>query len=174
VDLGGIAKGLAVDLAAEEMVKAGAESGFVDIGGDMRLIGRREDGAPWKIQVRDPRPGTHPKIYLRLADVAVTTSGDYARYFRVGNRKFSHIIDPRTGRPVSNVPSSTVVAPTAATADALSTAISVMELGKALDLINSLENIECMIMVRRGEADSDGLEYAVHYSDGFRDLIAAH
>ncbi len=166
VDLGGIAKGFAIDLAAEAMMEVGASSGLVEIGGDMRVIGHREDGQKWKIQLKDPRPGDRLPIYLRLADAAVATSGDYARYYSIGPQRFSHIIDPRTGWPVQDVPSATVTAPDATTADALATAISVLGPKEAVALVNSLEGVECMVMAQAG-----GTEPEIYYSDGFDALM---
>jgi len=171
VDLGGIAKGYAIDLAAEAMKKAGAESGIVDLGGNMFLIGRRGDSQKWQVQVRDPRKGEHAPIYLRLENVAVSTSGDYARFFRVGEKTYSHIVDPHTGWPVSAIPSATVVAPDATTADALSTAISVLGAARGIELIDSLDGMACMIMARAEGAEKVEEEVSIHYSRGFRELM---
>ncbi len=170
VDLGGIAKGFAVDAAADALKTAGCRSALVDIGGDMALLGRRVDGGKWRVQVRDPRPGPDNSIMLELADAAVATSGDYARYFTVEGNRYSHIIDPRTGWPVQNVPSVTVVAPDAMTADALATALSVLGAADGMELIDSLPDVECMIMLRR-DAENDGV-IEVHYSGGFKALLA--
>lgn len=173
VDLGGIAKGFAIELAAQAMGAAGAGSALVDIGGDMRLVGRREDGQNWKIQLRDPRPGEHPPIYLRLADCAVATSGDYARPVHVAGRRFSHIVDPRTGWPVADVPSATIVAPDATTADALATAVSVLGPHEGVELVDSIEGVECMIMARTPGAGPAADEISIYYSEGFPALIEA-
>jgi len=170
VDLGGIAKGYAIDLAAQAMAEAGARSALVDIGGDMRMVGDAGDGRRWTIKVRDPREGDHPPMLLSLADVAVATSGDYARYFVVGDERFSHIIDPRTGWPVRDVPSATVVAPDATTADALATAASVLGAQKALELVRSLPGVECMVM-SRGDGDQAPEQVALWFSDGFPALM---
>jgi thiamine biosynthesis lipoprotein len=169
VDLGGIAKGFGIETAAQAMRKAGAKSALVVVGGEMRAVGRREDGSPWKVQVRDPRPGSHEPIVLRLDDKAVATSGDYARYFRVGERKLSHIVDPRTGWPVANVPSATVVAADAVTTDALATGISMLGPEKAIKLIDSLGDAECMMMARTEE--TEGTQVKLYYSKGFRALM---
>ncbi|MFP4027152.1 MAG: FAD:protein FMN transferase [Candidatus Brocadiia bacterium] len=168
VDLGGIAKGYAIEQAALAMKKAGAGKGWVDIGGDMRMIGRREDGEKWKVQVRDPRPGDHPPIVLRLADAAVATSGDYARYFRIDEQKSSHIIDPRSGKPVQNVPSATVIAPDAMMADALATSISVLRPEKAIKLVESLDGVECFIMRNKSENPKS---VSLRRSSGFNDFV---
>lgn len=167
VDLGGIAKGYAIDLAAEALAGAGAKSAMVEIGGDMRFAGMRPDGRKWRVMVRRP-PGDADvcEMYLRLESRAVATSGDYARYFNVGGRKFSHIIDPRSGRPVENVPSVTVVAQDAMSADALATAASVLGAEDALRLINSLDEVECLILAPNGSG-----ALRPHLSNGFQVLL---
>lgn len=165
VDLGGIAKGYAVDLAAEALIAAGAPSALVEIGGDMRAVGRREE---WKIRVYDPRLDEHEPMFLRLSDAAVATSGDYARYFEVAGRRLSHVIDPRTGLPVEGMSSVTVVAPTATDADALSTAVSVMGPAEGLRLVDSRPGVECMIMLRPAGEPGGGEEAVqVVFSKGF-------
>jgi thiamine biosynthesis lipoprotein len=168
VDLGGIAKGFAIDRAIEALSESGALSALVDIGGDIRVLGRRGDNTKWKIQVRDPRPEKGDPIILRLENVAVATSGDYARFFRIGERRFSHIVDPRTGRPVHSVPSATIIAPDAVTADALATAASVLGAPRAVELVDSQLGVECMI-VSRGETDEQ--KEKVYFSENFRSFI---
>ncbi|GAH51982.1 unnamed protein product, partial [marine sediment metagenome] len=96
VDLGGLAKGYAVDLATEALQAAGAEAGFVDVGGDLRFFGLPAPGQRWRVAVRSP-PGVQEPFALSVPACAVTTSGDYARWFQVGDRRLSHIVDPRTG-----------------------------------------------------------------------------
>jgi len=150
VDLGGIAKGYAIDQAAEAMMGAGVTAGLVDVGGDIRLIGVPEGKGLWRVQVR-PVLGVPEDVILTLPACAVATSGDYARGFRVGEQWFSHIIDPRTGWPVEGVPSVTVVAPDAVTADALATALSVMSPDEGISLVDSLAGMECMILLRLGD-----------------------
>jgi thiamine biosynthesis lipoprotein len=147
VDLGGIAKGHAIDRAVEALQDAGARAGIVDVGGDLRLFGEPAPGAPWRVQVQSP-PEMRGRIVLSLSARAVATSGDYARTFTVEGREFSHIIDPRTGRPVADVPSVTVVAGEAAAADALATGVSVMGAADGLALIESLPAAECLVMTR--------------------------
>lgn len=165
VDLGGIAKGYAIDLATEALQAAGARAGIVDIGGDLRLFGLPEGGGRWRVLVARP-PDIHETIVLRVPPSAVTTSGDYARHFSVEGRQFSHIIDPRTGWPVTDVPSATVVAPDATMADALATALSVLGAAEGVPLIDSLPDVECMIMERQ----PDGTVRKV-MSKGFSELV---
>ncbi len=161
VDLGGIAKGYAIDAAAGALRAAGASAGIVDVGGDLRLFGLPEPGGRWKVEVNAPA-GVEERVVLAVPGCAVATSGDYARRFSVAGERFSHIIDPRTGRPVADVPSVTVVAPDAITADALATGLSVLGPADGVALVDSLAGVECMMTAR-----SDGAEVRRHLSRGF-------
>ena len=148
VDLGGIAKGYAIDRAVAAMVAAGASGGLVDVGGDLRCFGRTAQRQRWRIAVRDPShplDGENMRV-IELTDRAVCTSGNYFRFVEIGGRRYSHIVDPRTAMPADAVPSSTVVARTAMTADAWATALSV--LGSAgLKHLPKDAGIEAMIIV---------------------------
>jgi len=125
IDLGGIAKGYALDLAAEAMRAAGATGGLVDVGGDVVTFGPREDGRPWRIGVKHPfQAGL--LLTLSLADRAVATSGVQQRFNTIAGRRYSHIVDPRTGHPAEQAPAVTVIAPDGLTADAWATAFSVL------------------------------------------------
>jgi len=149
IDLGGIAKGYGVDLAADAMRRCGIKGGIVNVGGNMRLIGANPSGAGWRVGVLDPeRPDEqgHFLTTIEARDAAVSTSGNYHRFFEIGGRRYSHIIDPRTGRPADNVPSATVIAPDGMTADALSTAISVAGAKKGLELVESFDGVEALII----------------------------
>ena len=168
VDLGGIAKGYAIARAAQEIAAHGGEGALVDIGGDMTLLGRRADGQRWKIRVRiPPRIDLDEHIYLEVEDRAIATSGDYARPYRVDGERYSHIIDPRTGQPVKNLPSSTVVASNATMADGLATALSVLGPEEGLQVIEDVEGAECLIIVEEADGvrivSSEGFsEYRYH------------
>jgi thiamine biosynthesis lipoprotein len=107
------------------------------------------------------------ELILGLPACAVATSGDYRRGLRIGGRWFSHIIDPRTGTPVPNVSSATVVAGEAATADALATAISVLGAQDGVALVDSLPGTECLIMSRREDGSLQR-----HLSAGFDSFIS--
>lgn len=125
VDLGGIAKGYAIDRAVEVMRRSGAAGGMVDVGGDLRCFGRPPAGQKWTVQVRDPfAEGVLGEF--QFEEGAVCTSGGYARFTEIEGRQYSHIIDPRMGVPVDAVASVTVVAPKAQTADVWATALSVL------------------------------------------------
>jgi thiamine biosynthesis lipoprotein len=165
VDLGAIAKGYAVDLAAQTLQQDGATSGIVDIGGNLRLFGAPPRGGKWSVLVNPP-PGATEQIVLGLPPCGVATSGDYERYFAVGGKRFSHIMDPRTGWPVADMPSVTVVAADATMADAIGTGVSVLGEKEGIALIETMPEVQCMVMVRQ----SDG---SIHKSmtAGFHKLI---
>jgi thiamine biosynthesis lipoprotein len=132
VDLGAIAKGYALDLAIEAMQKGGATAGLVDVGGDVRVFGRRDGDKLWHIGVRHPFQKDALYKTLALTDRAVATSGLQQRFFEIDGKRYSHIVDPRTGQPAAQVPSVTVIAADGATADAWATAFSVMTVEESL------------------------------------------
>lgn len=116
IDLGGIGKEYAADRAATLMREAGARHGLVNLGGDVRAFGARPDGAPWRIGIRDPREAARVIAFVDIDDGAVATSGDATRHVEVEGRRLSHIIDARTGEPVGEWRSISVVAPLATAA----------------------------------------------------------
>ena len=143
VDLGGIAKGWAIDRAADVLREAGLSGGMIDVGGDLVCFGRPPSGDRWPVDVKHPLgPGHLAK--LRLSGGAVCTSGGYARFTEIAGRRYSHIIDPRTGQPAEATLSVTVVADDAVTADVWATALSVL----GTDGLKKLpEGVEAMMMV---------------------------
>lgn len=153
VDLGGIAKGYAIDRSVEALKRRGAVGGMVDIGGDIRCFGRPPKGQThWRIGLQDPTaapddlvPGT-PLLVLQLSHGAVTTSGDYRRFSEVQGRRHSHIMDTQTGRGAGKLVSVTIIAPDATTADALATAVSVLGWDKGLALIERLDGVEAILI----------------------------
>ena len=149
VDLGGIAKGYAIDLAVKAMKQAGAIGGIVNVGGDVRCFGRKADGGKWHIAIKDPFRKDAVLTTLALAEGAVCTSGNYRRYRTIGTRQFSHIVDPRTARPAEASASVTVVAPTATQADAWATALSV--LGEDGLFLLPGKGIEAMLVIGTAE-----------------------
>jgi thiamine biosynthesis lipoprotein len=127
LDLGGVAKGLAVDLAAEELRANGFENFVIDAGGDLYVAGRNASGAPWSIGLRHPRAETEIIETIRVSDVGICTSGDYERIGLDPSSDLAHhIVDPHTRRSPNDVASVTVVAPGTMIADALSTAVFVL------------------------------------------------
>lgn len=124
-DLGGIAKGYAVDTAAAALQRAGVERFLIDAGGNIRAAAG-PGGAPWRIGIRHPRrPGALVTV-IEVSDGGISTSGDYIRFFERDGVRYHHILDPRTGRPARGAVSVTVRSSTATMADVLSTAVFVM------------------------------------------------
>lgn len=128
LDLDAIAPGYAVDLVAERLEDAGIDRYMIEIGGEVRVHGRNADGVPWRIGIERPETaGRSVARVLELDAMAVSTSGDYRDFFETGGARYSHTLDPRSGRPVTHgLASVTVLRPTAAEADALATALSVL------------------------------------------------
>lgn len=153
VDLSSIAKGYGVDAVADILRTRGFDDFLVEIGGEVFASGSRRGGGPWRVGINQPDPGADPRrVYkvVPLADRALATSGDYRSYVMEKGVRRSHVIDPRTGQPVANgVVSATVLAPTCMLADGLATAVMVMGVEAGLDLIESLEDIEGLIVLER-------------------------
>lgn len=158
IDLGGIAKGYAVDNAIAHLQKLGVENALVTAGGDTRVIGERW-GRPWYIGIRDPRREEDMVARIPLENVAVSTSGDYERFFEQDGVRYHHIIDPRTGDSARELRSVTIIGPDATTTDALSTSVFVMGLEPGLALINRLADIDAILVDNRGR---------LHYSNGLQ------
>ena len=101
VDLSGIAKGYAVDAVAEALEQAGANAFLIEVGGEVRASGGRLDGSPWRVAIERPdAQGRSIQTTVVLNNAAIATSGDYRNYFEIGDRRYSHIIDPKTGRTI--------------------------------------------------------------------------
>ncbi len=153
LDAGGIAKGYAIDKAVEAMRTAGAIGGMVDVGGDIRAFGAPPQGkSEWLIGLQNPAEtetvinSTQYLVVLNLKDSAVATSGDYRRFVLIGGKRYSHIIDTKTGYGSDKLASVTVIAPNAADADALATAVSVLGQQKGLALIESIPQTEAILI----------------------------
>ena len=151
ITLGGIAKGYAVDRACEILISSGAVGrALVDIGGDIRVVGK----GSWTIGVQHPRKNLYIKI--ELENCAVASSGDYQRYFFLGNVRIHHIIDPRTGCPADESAGTTVIAETCTAADALSTAVFVAGPEDGRELLDSL-GLKGLIVTRDEETIASSL-----------------
>ncbi len=149
VDLGGIAKGFAIDQAIEVLHRAGVEHASVNAGGDIRLLGDRL-GRPWRIGIQHPRNSQTLIATLELDQVAVVSSGDYERFFEREGVRYHHLFDPRTGRPAALCQSVTVVAASAAEADALATAAFVLGPEAGLRFIEAWPQAEVMLVAADG------------------------
>ncbi len=155
IDFAGIAKGYAVDRGAAILERRGIRAALVNLGGNMYAIGSPPGGRGWRIGVRDPRGGLETVGTILLADAAIATSGNYENFVEIDGRRYGHLIDPRTGRPVENVLSVTVVAPTALAADALSTGLFVLGPADGAKAVEPLAGIAALFALPAG----DGIEY---------------
>lgn len=128
IDLSGYAKGYAVDRLTELLEGYGARNFLVELGGELKLRGNNAEGQPWSIAIERPPPGASSvQSIVRLTGISVATSGDYRNFFEHEGQRYSHTIDPRTGRPVSHTLAAvTVLAESAAEADAMATALLVL------------------------------------------------
>jgi len=150
VDLGGIAKGYALDCAAAAMRQNGATGGVVDLGGNILAFGQ---GPSHQVGIVDPTREDRLLATIPLADASVATSGQYERFMTIEGRRYGHILDPRTGRPVPAGVSVTVVADKAILADALATAAVVLGMELGLDLLEGMPDVEGIIV----NVDDDGV-----------------
>ncbi len=158
IDLGGIAKGYAVDRSIELLKARGVKHAVVTAGGDSRLIGDRR-GRPWMMGVRHPRKKDAFIAALPLVGQAISTSGDYERYFidAVSGERVHHILNPKTGKSANGVRSVTVIGASALETDVLSTAVFILGVDKGLTLLNRMPNIDGVIVHSSG---------SLHYSRG--------
>lgn len=157
LDLGGIAKGYAVDRGIEILESFGIRHARLSAGGDMRLLGDKR-GKPWIVGVRDPRSEDRNALVMPLSDVAVSTSGDYERFFfDDAGERVHHILSPSTGKPAKGVQSVTILGNDALTTDGLSTAVFVLGAAKGLALINRLDGVDAVIIDEQRQ---------VYYSEG--------
>ncbi len=149
LDLGGIAKGYAVDEAVRILKENGIKSGIVNLGGDIFAFGTKNDSTPWKVGISNPEIGEDGNAIIRIlvTDKSVVTSGNYERFFIEDGVKYHHIIDFNTGMPADNgVVSVTVISDECMNADIISTAVFILGVEEGLQLIESQPNIEGLII----------------------------
>ncbi len=149
IDLGGIAKGYAVDSAVQILRARGITNATVTAGGDSRILGDRR-GRPWVVGIRHPDDPGRVIARIPLADAAISTSGDYERYFDEGGVRYHHIIDPHTGRSPVGVRSVTVIGPEAILTEGLTKSVFVMGPERGLALIESQEDVDAVIVTSDG------------------------
>ena len=154
LDLGGIAKGYAIDKAIEAAQRCGAIGAMVDIGGDVRCFGLPAEGKDhWLIGLQDPNSAIEGikegelLLVLKISNAAVATSGDYQQFVIIEGKRYSHIMDRRTGTSAEGLSSVTIIADNATDADALATSVSVMGAEKGLALIEKLPNTEAILII---------------------------
>jgi len=158
IDLGGIAKGYAVDRGIEVLRAAGIDRAMVNAGGDTRIIGDRF-GRPWVAGIRHPDDERQVVLRLPITDAAMSTSGDYERFFDEGGVRYHHILDPKTGKSASKVRSVTVIGPTATRTDALTKSIFIMGAEEGIAFIDGIEDVDAVVVKPDGKVlYSRGLE----------------
>lgn len=170
IDLGGLGKGFIAERVADLLTKRGIESALIAMAGDIRAIGRRPGGKPWRVGIQDPRDPNNPRALitvLELTDCAVSTSGNYQRYVEIDGRRYSHIVDPRTGRPADHVPSVTVIGSDTLTTDILGTVLSVLGVEEGMKMVESMPEIEALFITF-----DDAGELELTRSEGFRQFEA--
>jgi thiamine biosynthesis lipoprotein len=163
IDLGGFAKGHAVDQAVALLVQRGVKHALVSAGGDSRVLGDRR-GRPWNVAIRDPRRAGEAVAVLPLQDVSISTSGDYERFFDVGAERVHHLIDPATGRSPQGLHSVTVLADDGLTSEALSKAVFVLGVRRGLALVEQMNGVDAVLV------DSQGV---LHASSGLLNGLPA-
>jgi thiamine biosynthesis lipoprotein len=161
LDLASIAKGYGVDVLATLLRDLGYRNFLVEVGGEVFAEGVRRDEKKWRVGINRPRTDSaFDDVYhvVALAGKALATSGDYRNFFDVAGRRYSHVIDPRTGYPVANgVVSVSVVADTCTLSDGLATAMMVMGAEEAIALANRMPEVSCLVVVQ--EADGSLTDY---------------
>ena len=157
INLGGIAKGYAVERGAEMLAARGVEHALLNAGGDTRVLGDRR-GQPWIVGIRHPRLEDAVFTRLPVVDEAISTSGDYERFFEEDGRRYHHILNPATGEPAEGVLSATVLGPDATITDGLSTTMFVLGPERGLEVLEQFPGYEAVIVGTDGKvAYSSGL-----------------
>jgi thiamine biosynthesis lipoprotein len=149
LDFGGIAKGMAVDIAIEHLRELGVNNAIINMGGDLRAIGSK-GGKPWKIGIRHPRRNGVIASLETRGDESIFTSGDYERYFEYEGKRYHHILDPRTGYPAEGVTSVTVIHQEGVVADAATTALFIAGPDQWLDIARSMGVHDVMLIESNG------------------------
>jgi thiamine biosynthesis lipoprotein len=171
LDLGGIAKGFAVDNALQALLTQGVSRAIVNAGGDLFAMGTAPSEAPWLVDVQHPSIAGRTLATMHVHNRSVATSGDYEKFFEHDGKRYCHLIDPRSGYPVQDIASVTVLADTTMQADALSTAAFILGPEKGFALLEQLPKVEGVMVVRR-DTTPDTLDIRV--SRGLQGAIALH
>jgi thiamine biosynthesis lipoprotein len=146
IGFGGIGKGYAAEMAKRLLQKRGVVSGIVNASGDLTTWGNQANGKPWTIGIADPDNAKQPFSYMNITDMSIATSGNYEKFVVINGKKYSHTINPKTGMPVSGIKSVTIFCPNAEIADAMATPVSIMGIDSALNMVNQINHLECIII----------------------------
>jgi thiamine biosynthesis lipoprotein len=151
IGFGAIGKGYAADRAKSLLMDEGVTAGIVNASGDMNAWGKQPNGKDWEIGITNPLDKSKVFGVFPLRQGAVVTSGTYEKYVTFNGKRYSHIIDPKTGYPATGMISATVFAPKAELADALATAVFVMGIDVGLDRLSQLPEVDCIIIDENGK-----------------------
>ncbi len=151
IGFGAIGKGYAADKAKDLLKSKGVLAGIINASGDMNTWGKQPNGELWKVAIKNPLNKNKVFTMFPVYEKALVTSGNYEKYVTFNGKRYSHIIDPRTGYPSSGIVSVSVLSPSAELADALATSIFVMGKDTGLNFIDQLKNIECIIVDDQGK-----------------------
>jgi len=163
IDVGALGKGYATELAAQHLESKGVRSYVLNIGGNIRIIGKKPDGSGWKTGIKDPKaPDSDFIKKITISDVSCVTSGDYERYITVGGKKYHHIIDKDTLMPADYFSSVTIITKNSGLADTLSTALFCMSYEEGLALVEKIGNVDVLWVYTNG---------AVKMTSGFEALV---
>lgn len=146
IGFGGIGKGYAAEMAKQMLQNRGVIAGIVNASGDLTTWGNQADGKPWTVGIADPDNAKQPFSYMNITNMSVATSGNYEKFVVINGKKYSHTINPKTGMPVSGVKSVTIFCLNAEIADAMATPVSIMGIDMALNMINQINHLECIII----------------------------
>ena len=146
IGFGGIGKGYAAEMAKRILQERNVISGVVNASGDLTTWGTQADGKPWTIGIADPDNAALPFSYMNITNTSVATSGNYEKFVMIGGKKYSHTINPKTGMPVSGIKSVTIICTNAEIADAMATPITIMGIDAAINLVNQINHLECIII----------------------------
>ena len=146
IGFGAIGKGYAADATKKLMKSLGVSSGIINASGDLTSWGKKPDGTDWQVGISNPENPAKVFSWFPVRDAAVATSGNYEKYVTLEGKQYSHIMDPRTGMPVSGIKSVTVFAPKAELADAFATAVFIMGIDTGIDTISQLPGMSCIIV----------------------------
>ncbi len=159
ISFGGIGQGYAAEQCKKTMQAAGIKCGYVNVSGDIRFWGVRPDGTLWRVALVSPDNKKEVIAWLDITDAAVVTSGDYEQFATINGKRYTHIFDPRTGYPANTMRSVAIICPDTEIADGLSTGTFVLGEIDGLKLINSLKNIQCVMVTNDNRiVTSDGLK----------------
>ena len=151
IGFGGVGKGYAADKAKQLLISKGVKAGIINASGDMNTWGKQPDGKDWTVAITNPLDKHKAFAILPITNGAVVTSGNYEKYVILNGKRYTHIINPKTGYPSSGIRSATVFAPKAELADALATSLFVMGAEVGINRINQIPHVECIIIDDKGK-----------------------